>query len=225
EAHTGHMSTTAVGGKPSDVVLGVMATGRDAAVQVAEYGTALAGMAARLAWHGSAPVRAMVPHRYRAAARNIAEAIETELRSRVVELAQRGEMERRRQHRYASELLDRLVPLIVDAVAVRIDVAAVADRLDLAAITDEILDEIDLPEIIRTSSGSLASNVVVGVRRRGMEVDDVVASVADRLLRRESPMTTRREVGPSLHLSGVPKGARPLQGRTAGFATRAMAGV
>src|SRR5690606_27487482 len=73
--------------------------------------------------------------------------------------------------------------------------------------------------------GSLASNVVVGVRRRGMEVDDVVASVADRLLRRESPMTTRREVGPSLHLSGVPKGARPLQGRTAGFATRAMAGV
>ncbi len=178
------MSTTAVGGKPSDVVLGVMATGRDAAVQVAEYGTALAGMAARLAWHGSAPVRAMVPHRYRAAARNIAEAIETELRSRVVELAQRGEMERRRQHRYASELLDRLVPLIVDAVAVRIDVAAVADRLDLAAITDEILDEIDLPEIIRTSSGSLASNVVVGVRRRGMEADDVVASVADRLLRR-----------------------------------------
>src|SRR5690606_10770161 len=115
---------------------------------------------------------------------NIAEAIETELRSRVVELAQRGEMEQRRQHRYASELLDRLVPLIVDAVAVRIDVAAVADRLDLAAITDEILDEIDLPEIIRTSSGSLASNVVVGVRRRGMEADDVVASVADRLLRR-----------------------------------------
>ena len=38
-------------------------------------------------------------------------------------------------------------------------------------------------------------------------------------------MTTRREVGPTLHLSGVPKGARPLQGRTAGFATRAMAGV
>ena len=176
--------SAADGVKPSDVVLGAVATGRDAAVQAAGFGATLAGMTARLAWHGSAPVRAMVPRRYRAAARDIVTTVEAQLRSRAGELAQRGDIERRRQSRYASEVLDRVVPLIVDAVAARIDVAAVADRLDLAAITDEILDEIDLPEIIRSSSGSLASNVVVGVRRRGIDADDVVAGIADRLLRR-----------------------------------------
>ena len=38
-------------------------------------------------------------------------------------------------------------------------------------------------------------------------------------------MTTRRAMGTSHHLSGVPKGARPHQGRPAGLVTRVMACV
>lgn len=73
----------------------------------------------------------------------------------------------------------------VDAIADRVDADRIVDRLDLAAIADQVLDEIDLPEIIRASTGSLASNVVVGVRKRGIEADNTVAGVVDRLLRRD----------------------------------------
>lgn len=196
----------------ADTVVGAVAAGRDAAIRVAEYGAALVGVTARLAWLGSAPVRALLPQRYRAIVRDAAATVEADLRFRIDELARRGGQERRRQAEQLSELLDRLVPVIVaevveridvtrlvtenvdlDAVAARIDVDAIADRvdtdrivdrLDLAAITDQVLDEIDLPEIIRGSTGSLASTMVVGVRKRGIEADDVVAGVVDRLLRR-----------------------------------------
>ncbi|WP_157553380.1 hypothetical protein [Jiangella gansuensis] len=198
--------------RASDAVVGAAATGRAAAVRVVEYGAVMVGITARLVWHGSAPVRALVPQHYRAMVREAAATIEADLRFRVAELARRGDVERQRQAAQVSELLDRLVPLIVaevveridlthlvtenvdlDAIAARIDVDAIADRvdtervvdrLDLAAIADQVLDEIDLPEIIRSSTGSLASSVVVGVRKRGIEADDVVAGVVDRLLRR-----------------------------------------
>lgn len=199
--------------RPADALVGAVAAGRDTAFRAAEYGAAVVGATARLAWLASAPLRALVPLRYQAVARDVGATVEAEVRRRLTELAVRGETERRRQAVQASELLDRLVPLVVaevvaridltrlvtenvdlDAVAARVDVDAIADRvdtdriverLDLAAITDQVLDEIDLPEIMRSSTGSLASNVVVGVRKRGIDADDAVAGIVDRLLRRD----------------------------------------
>lgn len=199
--------------RSADALVGAVAAGRDAAFQVAEYGAAVVGTTARLAWLASAPLRALVPRRYQAIVRDVAVTAETELRRRMAELALRGEIERRRQAGQVSELLDRLVPLVaaevveridltrlvtenvdLDAVVARVDVDAIADRidtervierLDLAAITDQVLDEIDLPEIMRSSTGSLASNVVVGVRKRGIDADDAVAGIVGRLLRRD----------------------------------------
>lgn len=204
---------TAPDSRTADAVVGALATGWGAAVTAAEYGSTMVGITARLAWHGSAPVRALVPRRYRAVVRDVASAVETELRYRIAELARRGDLERRRQAAQVSELLDRMVPLIVaevveridltrlvtenvdidaiaaridvNAIADRVDIDAIADRIDLADITDQVLDEIDLPEVIRASTGSLANNVVVGVRKRGIEADNVVAGVVDRLLGRE----------------------------------------
>lgn len=53
-------------------------------------------------------------------------------------------------------------------------VMAVLDELDLAGIVREVVYEIDLPEIIRASGGSLAGQMVREARVRIMAADDVV---------------------------------------------------
>jgi hypothetical protein len=67
----------------------------------------------------------------------------------------------------------------------RIDVEAIVRRLDLAAIATEVIDEIDLPRIVRESTGSMATETVEGIRAQGMSADRAVSRLVDRLLRRE----------------------------------------
>ena len=63
----------------------------------------------------------------------------------------------------------------IDAIAARLDVAAVINQLDLVALTEQILNAIDIPEVIRESTNSVASEGVrggpdaehLGRRRRG----------------------------------------------------------
>ncbi|MGZ4149296.1 MAG: hypothetical protein ACXVQJ_04585 [Actinomycetota bacterium] len=77
----------------------------------------------------------------------------------------------------------------VDAVAERLDVERVLARLDLAAIASQVIDEIDLPEIIRQSSGAMASETVRGVRIQGIEADRAVERFVDRMIRRKARST------------------------------------
>jgi hypothetical protein len=69
----------------------------------------------------------------------------------------------------------------VDAVASRLDVEAVVRRLDLAGLAAEVIDAVDLPELIRESTGSMASETVRGARMQGIAADDAVARAVDRL--------------------------------------------
>ncbi len=69
----------------------------------------------------------------------------------------------------------------VDAVARRLDLDAVMDRLDLVTLVQEIIAEIDLPGIIRDSTGSVASSTVRGVRMQSVSGDEAVARAVDRL--------------------------------------------
>jgi hypothetical protein len=57
-------------------------------------------------------------------------------------------------------------------------------RVDVVAIAREVVDAIDLPEIIRHSTGALTSDTVRSVRTETRHADAVVAGVVDRLLRR-----------------------------------------
>lgn len=77
--------------------------------------------------------------------------------------------------------------LDVDAVASRLDVNAVAARLDPEAMADFITEAINLPEIIRTSTGSVASGAVRGARLQGTEAYGQAQRVVGRvpLLHRE----------------------------------------
>jgi hypothetical protein len=74
--------------------------------------------------------------------------------------------------------------LDVDAVVARVDLDAIVDRMDIIGIAREVVDGIDLPEIIRHSTGALTSDSVRTVRTEARNADDVVAGVVDRLLRR-----------------------------------------
>jgi len=72
--------------------------------------------------------------------------------------------------------------LDVDAVVARADLDAVIERIDIVGIIGEVLDVIDLPAIIRDSSGSMASETVRGVRMTGINADDALSRVVERAL-------------------------------------------
>jgi hypothetical protein len=80
--------------------------------------------------------------------------------------------------------------LDVNAIAARLDVDDVIARIDLAGIANQVIEEIDLPEIIRESSGAMASETMLGMRIRGIEADQRVNRVIDRLLLRRQDRNT-----------------------------------
>ena len=94
----------------------------------------------------------------------------------------------------------------LDAVAARLDVDAVIDRVDLIELAQTVVAGIDLPEIIRDSTGVVASDTMREVRMQGISGDDAVARVVDRLLLRHH----RRSADPA-----VPNDVLPLTDETA----------
>ena len=81
--------------------------------------------------------------------------------------------------------LDRVARgLDIEAIAYRLDLTALAERIDLIRLAEEVVVGIDLPPLIRDSTGSVASEGIAGVRMQGMEADQAVAHFVDRVLRR-----------------------------------------
>ena len=72
-----------------------------------------------------------------------------------------------------------------DPVVARVDLDAVLARVDIVGLAREVIDAIDLPEIVRSSTGTLTSDTIRTVRREAMQADEVVAGLFDRLLRRK----------------------------------------
>src|SRR5829696_2741164 len=91
--------------------------------------------------------------------------------------------------------LDAIVQrLDVDAIAARIDLDAIVARVDLPGLTEQVIDEVDLGEIIRESSSTMATETVDALRVQGMRVDGLVSRVVDRILLRQG----ERQTGPPL---------------------------
>jgi hypothetical protein len=74
-----------------------------------------------------------------------------------------------------------------DAIVARVDVDAVIGRVDLAELAREVLAAIDLPEILRESTGAVSSQAPRAVRTEGMNADESVSRFVDRVLRRPHP--------------------------------------
>jgi hypothetical protein len=85
----------------------------------------------------------------------------------------------------------------LNAIAARIDLNAIVASLDLAGLTEQVIDEVDLGEIIRESSGSMATETVDALRVQGMRGDQLVSRLVDRvLLRKGERPTGSGAVGP-----------------------------
>jgi hypothetical protein len=89
--------------------------------------------------------------------------------------------------------LDAIVQRInLDGIVARVDIDAILSRVDLPGLTEQVIDEVDLGEIIRESSSTMASETVDALRVQGMRVDGLVSRIVDRILQREG----QRETGP-----------------------------
>ena len=87
--------------------------------------------------------------------------------------------------------LDAIVErLDIDAIVSRVDVDAIVRRLDLVGLAEEVVNGIDLPEIIRESTGSMASDVVRDARMQSIDADVAIARLIDRILRRRRARRT-----------------------------------
>jgi hypothetical protein len=91
--------------------------------------------------------------------------------------------------------LDQIAARIdLDAAVARVDVDAVVARVDLPALTDQVMNEVDLGEIVRESSSTMASETVDALRVQGMRADGLVNRIVDRILLRQG----QRRTGPLL---------------------------
>jgi len=96
------------------------------------------------------------------------------------------------------EIVDRIdvdaiaARIDLDAIVARLDIDAILARIDLPALTEQVIDEVDLGEIIRESSSTMASETVDALRVQGMRVDGLVSRIVDRILLREG----QRQTGP-----------------------------
>ena len=89
--------------------------------------------------------------------------------------------------------VDRIAARIdVDAIAARIDLEAIVGRLDLSALAQEVLDEVDIGQIVRESSSTMAAETVDALRVQGMRADQLLSGLVDRLLLRAGG----RDTGP-----------------------------
>jgi hypothetical protein len=95
----------------------------------------------------------------------------------------------------------------LDAIVREVDIDAVIDRVDLVGLAQQVMDELDLPAIIRGSTASVASESVQDVRLQSIAADEVVSRVVDRLLlrRRHHPP------GPNGDAPVLPQPADPTE--------------
>jgi hypothetical protein len=122
-------------------------------------------------------------------------------------IAREGEVQRTAWQQEASELLDVLVPAVAAELLRRLNVTDMVRRhVDL----DQLIAEVDLPEMIRQSTGSMASETVRGVRMQGISGDEAIGRVMGRFHHRrgheasppvspesEVPMPGGRTPGPA----------------------------
>jgi hypothetical protein len=83
----------------------------------------------------------------------------------------------------------------LDRAVDRVDVDRVISRTDLAGLARYVVQEIDLPGLLRASTGTVTNEMVRSVRDQGVDADRAVERIVDRLLRRQGRRTGTIEGG------------------------------
>lgn len=72
----------------------------------------------------------------------------------------------------------------VDRIVAQASIDDVIDRVPMIQIADYIIEEIDLPQIIRESTGGIAMDAFTSTRFSAARADDIVSTIVDTLLLR-----------------------------------------
>ena len=81
--------------------------------------------------------------------------------------------------------LDRIVRAVdIDKVAARIDLDPIIGRVDLVGLARTVIDASDLPAIIYDSTNTIASEGVGGIRMQGVNADEKLNRLMNRMLLR-----------------------------------------
>jgi len=92
-------------------------------------------------------------------------------------------------------VLDRLLPALLTEMMRHVNVTdLLQENVDVVSLAEEVIAKIDLPEIIRDSTGAVASDTLLGVRMHSISGDDAIARAVDRLRLR----LTRGAVAPGV---------------------------
>jgi hypothetical protein len=87
--------------------------------------------------------------------------------------------------------VEALVSQVIDGVIAQVDFNAALNHVDLAAIARQVVADIDLPDLIRDSSGALASETVRGLRMQSIGADERVSRIVDKALLRRNGRKTQ----------------------------------
>lgn len=79
------------------------------------------------------------------------------------------------------EIVDRVD---IEALLARVDLDALVARIDTVGVARHVIDGVDLPEIIRDSTGTMATETVGGLRLQTLHADAAVHHLVDRIIRR-----------------------------------------
>ena len=72
----------------------------------------------------------------------------------------------------------------LDAAVARVDLDAAVAHVDLIGLANDVIEGVDLPAIIRESTGTVTAEVMADVRSQGERADDMVSGFVDRMLGR-----------------------------------------
>jgi hypothetical protein len=91
----------------------------------------------------------------------------------------------------------------IDAIVGAADIEAVIDRVPIVSIADYVIEEIDLPQIIRDSTSGVAGEALDSVRRQGVGADVLLSGLIDRIIRRRERSLAAPGAPESLRTRGV----------------------
>jgi hypothetical protein len=74
----------------------------------------------------------------------------------------------------------------IDALVATVDLDPIIDRLPIVDIAEYVIEMVDLPAIIRQSTGGVASDAIDSVRLRSYATDIALARIVDRVLPRRA---------------------------------------
>jgi hypothetical protein len=81
-----------------------------------------------------------------------------------------------------TDIVVQLVELVLDEIDLT---ELVRERVDLVGLANEVIDGVDLPAIVRESTGTVTAEVTTDGRSQSERADDMVSGFVDRILGRD----------------------------------------